>query len=175
VRWLLLAILGYGCLVAETALFRPGALALQVDAHWVRPDLLLALGLFVALFFDPTDVFIIGWVLGMASDLVSIAGRLGLKALLFCIILFLVSQVRQVVPRTRILGQSAACLVTVFAVHLVWYTTTRLLAGGELWLLRSAEESILDALYTAALAPYLFWLLLWLREPLRASVGGERD
>jgi rod shape-determining protein MreD len=169
-RWILLAALAYACLVLETAVFRPGALAVEVDGHWARPDLVLTVGLFLALFFEPAEVFIAGWCLGLASDLVTVTGRLGLKALLFCLVLTGISAVRTEFPRTRVWGHFAMALLLVFVVHLAWYVTTRLVGGAGLWLGRSAEESFLDALYSAVLAPYLFWGLLLLREPLRIAV-----
>ncbi|MBM4017283.1 MAG: hypothetical protein FJ288_02990 [Planctomycetes bacterium] len=174
-RWLLVAAISYVCLVVETAAFRPGALAIEVDGHWARPDLVLAVGLFVAFFFEPAEVFVAGWCLGLASDLVSVAGRLGLKALLFSAVLAAVSLIRTDLPRTRIWGHFATALVVVFAVHLAWYVTTRLVGGAGLWLGRSAEESFLDAFYTAVLAPYLFWGLLAIRVPLRIAVGSGRE
>jgi rod shape-determining protein MreD len=149
----------------------------MVDRHSSQPDLLLALGLFLAFFFPPREVFVAGWFLGLASDLVSVAGRLGLKALLFCLVLYLVSHLRGNLPRQRALAQFAAALVTVFAVHGVWHLATAALGGAWPPVLRSAEISFLDALYTAVLAPYLFWILLLLRSPLglSASALGERD
>jgi len=173
-RWLLVAIQAYACLVVETSAFRPGVLAVQVDEHWVRPDLMLVLGMFLAFYFEPGHVFIAGWLLGLASDIVSVAGRLGLKAILFCLALYLVSHMRTNITRTRPLTQFFACLVLVFAVHLVWYVTTLLVSGAGLWLLRSAEASALDALYSAVLAPYLFWLLMLIRAPLGVVTSEAR-
>ena len=176
-RWLLVAIIAYVLVVIETAVFLPGGLAVEVDAHPVRPDLLLALGLFLAFFFPPREVFVAGWFLGLASDLVSVAGRLGLKALLFCLVLYLVSHLRGNLPRQRAIVQFAVALVTVFAVRWVWHLATALVGGAWPPVLRSAEISFLDALYTAVLAPYLFWILLLLRSPLglSASALGQRD
>jgi cell shape-determining protein MreD len=169
-RWLLVTILAYGCLVIETAVFRPGGLAVQVDQHWARPDLMLVIGLFLAFYFEPAQVFAAGWCLGLASDLVSVAGRLGLKAMLFCLLLAAVSAIRSEIPRTRIWVQFAAALVLVFVVHLAWYAVTRLASGAGLWLVRSGEEAVLDGLYSAVLAPYLFWGFTALRGPLRIAV-----
>ena len=174
-RWLLVAILAYLCLIIEKAVFGAGALAIHVDGHWARPDLMLVMGLFLAFFFEPAEVFIAAWCLGMASDLVPEAGRLGLKALLFSVVLAGISHVRIAFPRTRVWGQFATTLLLVFAVHLAWYVITRLVGGAGLWLGRSAEESFLDAVYSAVLAPYLFWALLLARGPLRISVAAGTE
>jgi len=176
-RWLLVAIIAYVLLLIETAVFLPGGLAVEVDAHPAQPDLLLALGLFLAFFFPPREVFIAGWFLGLASDLVGIAGRLGLKALLFCLGLYLVSHLRGNLPRQRAIVQFVAALAIVFAVHLAGHLATAALGGAWPPVLRSAEISFLDALYTAVLAPYLVWMLLLLRSPLglSASALSQRD
>ena len=173
-RWFLVAILAYACLLVQTALFRPGALALELDDHWARPDLVLTLGLFLALYLRPTEAFVLAWCLGLASDLVSVAGRVGLLALLFCLSLLPASHLRRAVPRDRLLAQFLAALATVFVVHWLWYVAARGLAGSSLALGRSAEEAVFDALYSAALAPYLFILLRWLRSPLRLKAETER-
>jgi rod shape-determining protein MreD len=169
VRWFVIAILSYACLVIQTAAFHPGGLAIPVDGHSARPDLLLIIGLFLALFYRPAEVFVAGWCLGLASDLVSVNGRLGLQALEFSILLALVSSFQTSLPRTRILMQCVACLALVLVVHGVWYAATRLAAGSSMLVLRSMEEGFLDAAYSGALAPYLFWLLLRLRSPLGIS------
>ena len=174
-RWLLVAILAYACLVLETAVFRPGGLAVQIDQHWTRPDLVLLVGLFLAFYFEPVEVFAAGWCLGLASDLVSVAGRLGLKALLFCLVLTAISTLRAEIPRTRIWVQFALALLLVFAVHLAWYAITRLAGGAGLWPARSCEEAVLDGLYSAVLAPYLFWIFTALRGPLRIAVPSRGD
>ena len=169
-RWLLVAALAYGCLLIERTVFWSGGLAIHVDEHWARPDIVLVAGLFLAFFFKPLPVFIAGWCLGMSSDFAYLAGPLGLKALLFCLVLSAISAIRFKIPRTRILVQFASALALVFAVHWVWYVAARLAAGAGLWPVRSAEEAILDALYSAVLAPYLFMAFLTLRGPLRIAV-----
>ena len=169
-RWLLVTILAYGCLLIERAVFWPGGLAVQVGQDWARPDLVLVAGLFLAFFFEPRQVFVAGWCLGLASDFAYLTGPLGLKALLFCLALAAISALRSELPRTRIWFQFFAALVLVFAVHLAWYVIARLAAGAGLWLVRSAEEAILDSLFSAVLAPYLFWAFTAFRGPLGIAV-----
>jgi rod shape-determining protein MreD len=171
VRWVVVAILAYLCLVVQTTLFRPGILAIEIDGHWARPDLILILGVFLALCLEPHEVFVVGWCFGLASDLVGVAGRLGTGALLFCLVLYLISFLRTGVFVARVAVQFLLCLAAVFAVHWGWYVATRYLEAAPLWVGRSAEEASLDALYSAFLAPYLFWLALRLREPLGLPAG----
>jgi rod shape-determining protein MreD len=176
-RWFLIAILSYLCLVVQTSVFNSSGLVIPLDGHNARPDLLLVIGLFLSFFYKPRDVFVAGWCLGLASDLVSVNGRLGLLALEFAVLLAAVSAIRNSLPRTRKLMQCAASLALVLIVHTGWYAATRLLAGGAVQPVRSMEEGLLDAAYTAVLAPYLFWLLLRLRAPLGISsaVAPERS
>jgi len=166
VRWLLVAILAYMSVVAEMLLFRPGVLAVQVDGHWARPDLVLVLGVFLALALEAHETFIVGWCLGLASDLVAVAGRLGVGALLFAVVLYVVGLFRKTVVGGRVPAQFLLCFGACFAVHWAWYVATRHLEAAPLWVWRSAEEAALDALYSAFLAPYLFWGLARLRGPL---------
>jgi rod shape-determining protein MreD len=176
-RWFIVAILAYVCLTLQTQIFCPGGLAVRMAGHDARPDLLLIVGLLLAFFYRPGEVFVAGWCLGIASDAVAVSGRMGLLALEFSVVLALVSSVRASLPRTRILAQFLATLLVVLAVHAVWYAAAGLLVGGSLRLPESVEKAALDAAYSAVLAPYLFWLVLLLRAPLGISLaaGGERD
>jgi rod shape-determining protein MreD len=169
-RWLLVAILGYAALVTQMTLFRRGCLALEMDGHWVRPDLILLLGIFLALYLDPRDMFVPAWCLGMAMDLVGIDGRLGLWAILFAVALTVLSAARRHVARGRAMVQLVLALVVAGGVHLGWYLTARLLVGAPLAPLESLGDAAADAAYTAFLAPCVFWLLARLRSPLHLAM-----
>lgn len=165
-RWILVGILGYVSLVIQTAVFRPGGLAIPIHGHWTRPDLVLVVAVFIALYFQRHEVFIVTWCLGLGADLVNVSGRLGVLALLYCVLLTVLSAVRAGLNRTWVLTQSALTFAAVLVIHFGWYVATRYLGGADLAILRSVEESALDAAMTAILAPYIFWLLLRLRGPL---------
>lgn len=165
-RWFLLGILAYVLLVVQATLFVPGALAVPVHGHWVRPDLVLVLGVFVALYYKPQVALVAGWCMGLGTDLTAVTGRLGLGALLFAAVLTALSLVRGVLNRGWVLTQSAVAFAAVLVVHTVWYAAARYLGGAEPALLRSMEEAALNAVYSGILAPYLIWLLLRLRGPL---------
>jgi len=171
VRWVVIAILAYAGIVLEALFFRPGLLAIRIDGQWIRPDLLLILGLFLALHLESHEVFVVGWCFGLASDLVSVAGRLGLGALLFCLVLYLISLLRKGFFGTRVLAQFLLCLGAVFLVHWAWFLAAAGLNAAPLRTWQVAEQAALDALYSAFLAPYLFWLFALLRGPLRLPVG----
>lgn len=170
-RWVVIAILAYAGIVLESLFFRPGLLAIRIDGQWIRPDLLLILGLFLALHLESHEVFVVGWCFGLASDLVSVAGRLGLGALLFCLVLYLISLFRKGFFGTRVLAQFLLCLGAVFIVHWAWFLATAGLNAAPLRTWQVAEQAALEALYSAFLAPYLFWLFARLQGPLRLPVG----
>ena len=173
-RWLLLAILAYVFLVAQVTLFVPGALAVPVHRHWVRPDLLLVVGVFVALYFEPRQTLVAACGFGLAADLASVTGRLGTGALFFTAVLVGLSLVRGVLNRRWILNQSVVAFGVVLLVHGAGYAAGRYLGGGPVAPLRSLEEAALDAVYSGVLAPYVIWGLLRLRGPLGVTVeAGE--
>jgi rod shape-determining protein MreD len=171
VRWVVVAILAYVCIVIEQSLFRPGLLAIEIGGSSVRPDLLLILGLFLALHLESHEVFVVGWCFGLASDLVSVTGRLGVGALGFCLALYLISLLRKGFFGTRVLAQFLLCLGAVFIVHWAWFLATAGLNAAPLQTWQVAEQAALEALYSAFLAPYLFWLFARLQGPLRLPVG----
>jgi len=170
VRWLLLAILAYILLVVQVTLFVPGALAVPVHGHWVRPDLVLLVGVFVALYFEPREMVLAVGCFGLAYDLAAVTGRLGLYALLFAGVLTGLSMVRGVLNRRWIMTQSVVAFGVVLVVHAVGYMAARYLGGGAVAPLRSLEEGVLDAVYSGVLAPYVIWGLLRLRGPLGVTV-----
>ena len=169
-RWLLLAILAYVLLLVQVTLFIPGALAVPVHGHWVRPDLVLLVGVFVALYFEPRQTLVAACAFGLAADLAAVTGRLGLNALLFAAVLVVLSLVRGVLNRRWVMTQSVVAFGVVLLVHAGGYMAARYLAGGAVAPLRSLEEAALDAVYAGILAPYVIWGLLRLRGPLGVTV-----
>lgn len=162
-RWLVAGICGYVALALETAVFRPGLLAIPVAGHWARPDLPLLVALFLALSLEPHQTFAVAWLLGLGADLAGVAGRLGLQATFWSAALAAMGYLRGSIDRTRTRNQMILSFAAVAVLHWAWYSAARLLAGAPFAPLRSAEQALLDALYTAVLAPYVFWGLLRLR------------
>lgn len=165
-RWFLLAILAYATVVLQATLFVPGGLALSIHEHWTRPDLVLIVGVFVALYYRPVQTYPVAWCLGLGTDLVAVTGRLGLQALLFCGVLTGLSFARRALNRGWVLTQSVVTFAAVLVVHAAWYASARYLGGVPPDPLRSLEQAALDAAYSGILAPYVIWLLLRLRGPL---------
>ena len=176
-RWVVVAILAYACLVVQTAVFRPGLLGLEIRGHEATPDLVLVFGLFIALSFEPYEVFLAGWCLGLGADLIATYPdhRLGLGALLFAVVLYLTSYLQGSLFRGRVVVQFLLSLLVVFVVHWVWGLAARLGAGAALEVGRTAAGAALDGVYSAVLAPYLFWLFFRFKGPLRLPPGGTLD
>jgi len=175
VRWVVVAILAYICLVVQTAVFRPGLLALEVRGHAAGPDLILVLGLFLALSLEPYEVFVVAWCLGLGADLVAPYQRLGLGALLFGLVLYAVSYLQGSLFRGRVVIQFLLTMVVVFVVHWLWDVAAQFGSGAGLELARAAADAAFDAVYSAILAPYLFWLFFRLKAPLHLPPGTTLD
>ena len=169
-RWYVVIIFAYLLAVMQTALFTPQLLGLSAFGNAIRPDLLLLLALFVALRADAGAVFIAAWCLGLVEDLSPGHGPLGVTALLFALVASLVCLVRPMLMSTRILTQALMALAAVFVVRLPQQVLLSWLGGSPLAALAAVQRSVGDALYSAVLAPYVFWLLtktVEKTEPLR--------
>jgi len=172
VRWFLFAILAYACLVFQATFFRPGLMALRVGGYGFRPDLILILGVFLVLYFKPTEVFFAAWCLGFLWDLdpSKAVGRLGTGALLFGLILWGAALVRPTLGRPRIPLDLGLTFAMVFVIHFLAYLATGYLEGQPIGPDRMAVSSFLDAAYSAVLAPYLLWAFGRLRGPMRLAI-----
>lgn len=169
-RWFLFSILAYACLVVQTTFFRPGLLALEIGGHWFKPDLLVILGVFLAMHFKPAEVFVAGWCLGLVWDLTGVVGRIGTGAILFSVVLVGANYARPSLGRPRVMLDLGLALAVVFVVHMGWYQATGWLEGTPIGLVRSVEASALDGVYTAVLAPYAMWVLGRFRGPLQLAI-----
>ena len=158
-RWYLVVIFAYVLAVMQTTLFAPDLLGLGAFGTAVRPDLLLLVAVFVALRAEPPAVFIAAWCLGLVEDLSFGHGPLGVTAMLFGLAASGVCLLRGLIVPVRILTQVLLALAAVVAVRvpqqmLLWWLT-----GSRADLLLALQRGCGDALYSAILAPYLFWLL----------------
>lgn len=165
-RWTVFVIIAFVCVILQTTLLR----TVEITGFQGRPvllDLLLILGLFIALNCRPFETVITAWFLGFATDLYSAAGQLGLAAILFAVVLGAISYVRGEILKNRILTQFLIALAVVFLVHLGRYMVLYWMgeSSAAFWL--AARMSFLDGVYAAILAPYVFWMLGRLRTPLR--------
>ena len=170
-RWYLFAVIAFVTVILQTTFFTEGSLDINISQQSVLPDILLILGMFVALSCRPFEAAISGWFLGFAMDIYSSAGRLGLAAIIFAVCLSGLAHIRGEIVKTRIVTQFIVALAVTFAVHLIRYMALYGMGESVMGFWMAVRISFFDGVYTAVLAPYIFWLLHKVRGPLRLPVG----
>ncbi len=135
-------------------------MASRLAIEGVQPDLVLVLVVFFGLYAPRQDAYIAGWVLGLATDLMSIE-RLGLFSITFCAVAVMVNAVRNLV----FLKSVATHLIITLAASLlaqIGLLAYRASVGAESVgaVHRVASECALIALYTAICATVVDSLLL---------------
>ena len=147
-------------LAAELTLLERGSV------FGARPEALLALTCFAALFAgDDRQGLLASWTLGLFKDFGS-AGPLGLHALLFLGAGAVMLQVRQVLFRESPLTQVAVAFIATAWVHAVAAAFVALSAGGiPIGVL--VGKTIVSAILTAAVTPFLLALLTRARWMVR--------
>ena len=150
-----LAILGAVALAFELTVLDRSSI------HGARPEALLALACFAALYArDSSQGLTASWIIGLLKDAGS-AGPLGLHALLFLAAGWVVLQIRQVLFRESLLTRLtvaflAACWVNTIAALAVAVTVGGIPVGIVL------GRTLLSALFTAALTvPVHYTLTRW--------------
>lgn len=141
--------------VAERVCFRGG-----------RPELLLLLACFAALFASETrQGLVVAWVFGLAKDLGS-AAPLGFHALLFLGVAWGILRLRKVVFREHPLLQFGIVFAGALGVEALAAAFVSVFVGGIpfwTWLVKALSASLLSA----ALAPLVMGALLRWRSFLR--------
>jgi rod shape-determining protein MreD len=157
-RWIPFLALSYVALVLQTSLvhavtFSSGAVG---DVY---PDLLALTAVFVALFArEGLDAMLAAWVLGLAADLTTLAA-IGVMPITYALAAGLVFRMREAFFREGLFARASLTLVFCLVAHPLWITAQAALAwrwGGYGWAL---VEAILVSMYTAAVAPPIFWFL----------------
>lgn len=138
------------------------ALELTLLETWsvgdARPEALLALACFAALFArDARQGLTAAWLVGLIKDVGS-SGPLGLHALLFLVAAWTMLQVRQVIFRESAVTQFGVAFAAACGVHLVSALLVAVGTGG-LPLGMVAGKTLVSALLTAVAAPPLHLLL----------------
>lgn len=158
-RWTLVVIFAYLLAVLQTTLFAPNLLGLNAFGTSIRPDLLLLLALFLALRVPPGTAFVTGWALGFVEDLGLGQGPLGVTAVVFALMMALLSMAQQVLAPARLVVQVVLALAVTVTVRVPQQLILWWLTHSEGDFLLALQRGLGDGLYTAILAPYLFWLL----------------
>jgi len=133
-----------------------------------RPEPLFLLACFAALFAaQPNQGLLVAWIFGLLKDLGS-ASPLGLHALLFVAIAWGILQLRRVVFREHPLPQFAVVLVGALLLEFLTAAFVCVVNGG-IPFLRVLLKALSGALFSAALAPVVMWLLLRWKVFLRGT------
>ncbi len=156
-RWITFIILGIVTLVCQTTI------AQAITIHeTIRPNWMLVLAVFYALWGPWPEVAIGAWFLGLAVDLQSLPvdGRIGLYAFTFGGAAWLITRIRSVFWREHAVTQFVLTLVVTMIIEVLvalyrhWGAFDGISKAGFFL------PAVFTALYTAAFAPYLHWILL---------------
>jgi len=156
-NWIAFAILTYVLCVLQTTLMA------VIGIQHVRPDLLILVGVFYALFARQPDALLACWILGLAADLCGLSlhdrGGVGAHALTYGLCAMLTCRLRELVFREHLLT---------YVVSVVLWTllASAALAAHLAWAMREWDRfnvgllyGIYAAGYTAFFAPYAHWIL----------------
>lgn len=145
-RWLTFS------LCAAAALTLQSALAPYVELFGIRPDWLLVVVVFFALYARPTEAVLGAWIIGFCADLMTIE-RLGLMALSYALAALLVISIRDYLFCHRPATQFAVTLMVCLMVRAVWCGYRRILYDpAESILLDGIADVAAGSIYTAGWA-----------------------
>jgi rod shape-determining protein MreD len=159
-RWLTFAIL------AVLVLTLQAAVAPRLELFSARPDFLLVVVVFLSLYAPSRDAIAAGWILGACADLMTIE-RFGVIALSYGLTAMIVTSLREYLFRYRVMTQLVAALTACLLVRTAWTMYYHLLyEAREPMLSDWLIGGVIASVYTAALAPFAFRVLLGLSRSL---------
>jgi rod shape-determining protein MreD len=163
-KWLSFAILAVLTVVLQTTVVQKMA----IQSIW--PDWMFVLAAYYALWGPWPEAAIAAWILGLLVDLQSL-DRIGLHAFTYGAAAWGIMRLRQVVFRDHPLTQITLTLAFTLGVQLVVGLYRQWGPGMEVSTTAWWWPALFTAVYTAACAPYLHWLLIRLNRwtGLRAS------
>jgi len=168
-HWIYFAILLYVTAVLQTTLVP------VVAIHDVRPDLMVLVAVFYALNAKTYDGLLMCWIVGLVIDLTSLGyenqANVGLHAFSLGLIGWGIVRLRSLMLRDSVATQ---VMVTFLATALLAMAASAfMMYAAQAWELfgEVLANALFTALYSAALAPYLHWLLKKLRIPLGVGIG----
>jgi len=167
-KWRAFIILAIVMIVCQTTIVPAMAI------YSVRPNWMFVLAVHYALWGPWPDAAIGAWLLGLMIDLqtVSQAGHVGLYAFLFGGSAWAILRIRQVFFRDHALTQ---LLVTgIFALLIELVVEVYRQWGAEASTASIFMPALFTALYTAAWAPYLHWLLNRLKRWTGLNTASKR-
>lgn len=136
------------------------AVAPRIALLGQRPDALLVIVVFFALYSRPYDAVVGAWIVGICSDLLTIE-RFGFLALSYALAALLVVSVREYLFRYHPITQFAMTAVTAMLLQFVWLIYRRILYHPiEFLPIEFLSSVIWMSLYTACFAPPVHHVLL---------------
>lgn len=164
-RWIpLLVILYLGAVVQTT-------IAPLIEIKAIRPDLLVIVAIFYALYAPRYDAMLACWGVGFLIDLTSISyqthSNIGVHALGMGLAGILVVALRDYTVQDSPLTQMMYCFAAKLLITTVAVTHMAIVLEMEGVLRRFLLFGFWEAVYTGLLAPYVFWGL----RKLRGSLG----
>jgi rod shape-determining protein MreD len=153
-RWIVLALLAVMAVTLHTTI------GPRLAVGGIRPDAVLVLGTFFALYLRAPDALVAAWALGLLADLESVE-RFGLLSLSYLAAAGAVFLLREAVFRQHPLTQFVMTLLAGVVFHAtvtLYYTCTGGLGTVPAWSLLG--RGVLVGLYSAAWAPLVHGALL---------------
>ena len=156
-KWMPFAILTGLTIVCQATLVPKMA----IQSIW--PDIMFVLVVHYALWGPWPDAAIAAWILGLIVDLQSL-DRIGLHACAYGAAAWAIMRVRQIVFRDHPITQIAVTLTFTLGIQLMvglfrQGSSEQGMTGVAVW-----WPALFTAIYTAACAPYLLWLLIRLQR-----------
>ncbi len=125
----------------------------------VPPSFLLIAAVYYGFRWPTSEAGIAGWALGLAADLTS-DGPIGPHSLTFALVAMIASRLRNVLMTDHPLAQVLATGLLGWLAYSLTFAYLAWRGGWAAWPFgMSIRGAGWVALYTAVLAPYLFWLL----------------
>ncbi|UCE59564.1 MAG: rod shape-determining protein MreD [Phycisphaerales bacterium] len=156
-RWVTFMVCAAGMLTLQSTI------APRVELIGCRPDWLLVLVVYLAMFVRPVDAVAGAWILGACADLMTIE-RPGLLALSYMMAALCVAASREYFFRYRTATQVVVTAITCLFVHAGWWIYHNVLYGATSSLLGSLTVEVIGtSLYTAV------WGLVWFKILTRIS------
>jgi rod shape-determining protein MreD len=172
-RWITFCILLYAATALQSARF----LALSAYDH-PAIEYLLLIGIFYALFAPEEAAPLCGFWCGLALDMISPGQAVGTAAAPLALVAYAVTIIRLSIFREHVISQIVVTLLGVVLFALL-YGFLSAVVGGEPARLLAVFWTVfrplaVNAVYTAAAAPVLFWVLLRLKPILGFELARGR-
>lgn len=170
-RWIPLVVILYGAAVLQTTVVP------LIEINGIRPDLLVVIAVFYALYAPRYDAMLTCWCVGLLMDLTSVSfqthSNVGVHALAMGLVGILVVALRDYTVQDSPLTQMLYCLAARLLIVAIAVTHLVIVLDVDSVWRRFLAIGIWEAIYTGLLAPYAFWLLRKLRGTL--GLGPSRQ